>query len=67
MANTRPLNIRLIDEDREALRRLAKRLRLSTEADVVRWLIRNADQAQASAPPPTPRVVASVEEAEGFD
>lgn len=67
MANTRALNIRLNDADRAALKRLAKRLQLDTEADVVRWLIRNANKAEASAPPPAPRVAAPAEEAEGFD
>jgi hypothetical protein len=65
MAHTPALHIRLSEADRAALKRLAERLMLSTEADAIRWLIRNADRQQP-APVVAPTVAAN-DEAEGFD
>ena len=67
MAHTPALHIRLNAADRASLRRLAERLMLSTEADAVRWLIRNEDR-QSTAPKPPVAVIPTVtNEAEGFD
>lgn len=64
MAHTPALHIRLSAADRAALKRLAERLMLTTDADVIRWLIRNEDR-QTTKPTAPPAVVNN--EAEGFD